>query len=333
MTHESTRTRPLSHLLGRRRALSQLGAALAAIPALKLLGCADETSGEEADSDAGTASPDASSASSNAADAGSAASDAGASSSAASARWSAVGGTAAMIAKSSYPDPFSALTATSCAPICQTTIGPCHTTSPERVDVSDGLDGLPMRISLRIVDDACEPVAGALVEIWHTNYKGIYSGRINTMCNEDEADRAAQYFRGYQITDADGRVDFDSCFPGWYTSRAVHVHVRVLTGSYDAADSASAVVITQLLWEDSLIKSMFSSHPLYATYGQPDTLLAADNVVGSITDKSPYLFDVAQMSDGAMQASKTLVVRADTSTALCSAGGSGGAGPGAPPGA
>lgn len=241
---------------------------------------------------------------------------------AASGAW-ATGGT--RVITGTYPDPFAAATATACALICQTTIGPCHTLSPERADVSDGVEGLPVLLSLRILDERCAPLEGVIVEIWHTNRLGIYSGNISAMCNTDASDRAAMYFRGYQRSDARGRVTFKTCFPGWYTSRAVHIHVRVLRGDYQASDAAAAAVITQLVFSDALVQSIFSSQAGYSARGQPDTLLARDNVVGSVSDRSPYTTDVARAADGVMLASKTLIVRdASSTTALCSIGGMGG---------
>lgn len=246
----------------------------------------------------------------------------------------ATGGTASMTAKSSYPDPFTTLTG-SCDLICETTIGPCHTDSPERSDISKGWDGIPVRVALRVVDETCTPVSNAMVEIWHTNYIGIYSGEISTMCNTDEEDRQDDYFRGYQTTDADGKVYFDTCFPGWYSSRAIHIHVRVMKGTYDPADNATAWVITQLLFTDELVTAIHTNEALYAAEGLPDTWLSTDNVVGGEEDPSPYVFDVQQMTDGAMLASKTLTIRGSLDDAQCTAEGSanmGGGGMGGPPG-
>jgi protocatechuate 3,4-dioxygenase beta subunit len=187
--------------------------------------------------------------------------------------------------------------------------------------VSDALDGIPMRLALRILDEACAPIPNAIVEIWHTNQLGIYSGNINTMCNSAAEDRAAMYFRGYQRTDANGRVDFNTCFPGWYRGRAVHIHLRVMTGEYNAADNAAASVITQLVFSDDLVREVFSQVPLYAAHGQPDTTNATDNVVGGIADRAPYIADVQRLPNGAMLASKTFIVKNATSTStVCTAG-------------
>jgi protocatechuate 3,4-dioxygenase beta subunit len=304
-------------LLARRRILEGAGLAVTLAPLLKLAGCA-------ASSQAGVgAAGSGAGAGSNETSAGAGGAGDGSTGNYAN------GGTDAITDPTSYPDPF-ASGGTSCELHCETTIGPCHTSSVEREDLSDGWNGLPMRVELRVVDRDCNPVESAIVELWHTNHLGVYSGRINTMCNEAESDRAAAYFRGYQRTDAEGRVAFNTCFPGWYSGRAVHIHVRVQTGEYDAADSATAWVITQLLFADELVLSVFGSEPLYSDQGQPDTWLGDDNVIGGESDPSPYLFDVAKMDDGVMQASKTLVIRSALTDAACSVAGASG-GMGGPP--
>lgn len=248
---------------------------------------------------------------------------------AASTAW-ATGGTAAIGDVTAYPDPFAAAGAT-CNLTCTATIGPCHTESPERQDISDGWDGLPVRLELRVVDESCTPVEDAIVEIWHTNHRGSYSGEINSMCNETATDRAAGYFRGYQRTDADGRVAFHTCYPGWYSSRAVHIHFRVLTGAYVASDSAAAEVISQLFFTDELNHSIFGDEPLYSDFGEPDTTLSTDNVVGGEDDPSPYICDVSRMADGVMLASATLVLRSMSAAACAMQGAGGGGGGGQPP--
>jgi protocatechuate 3,4-dioxygenase beta subunit len=221
----------------------------------------------------------------------------------------ATGGTSCMTDVANYPNPFTAA-ASSCPTKPDVTIGPCHTTSVERVDISNGLLGIPMRMALRIVDDSCNPVSGAIVEVWHTNYKGGYSGDINQMCTLEEADKQEDFFRGYQVTNADGIVYFNSCFPGWYNGRAVHVHVRVLTTAYDGSDNAPSAAITQLLWDDTFVDTIFTNVSLYSEFGVPNTHLSNDNVVSGVSDKQAFIFETAQMSDGTMLCSKTIVVTA-----------------------
>lgn len=207
-----------------------------------------------------------------------------------------------------------------CRLSCEATIGPCHTLSPERSDISDGWDGLPMHLQLRIVDTRCQPVEGAIVEVWHTDHGGGYSGRIAAMCNRDAADRERQFFRGWQRTGRDGVARFDSCFPGWYRGRANHVHLRVMKGDYDPSDSAQAWATTQLLFADELNHGIFGGVPLYRDRGQPDTPLDADGVIGQEPDKSPYLFEVRNVG-GVMLASKTLALRDRLDEPVCQARG------------
>ena len=336
----------LKGAFSRREALRGLGTALLAIPLAEALACSGEavTSASNSSSSSGSGSgfTSASSSSGSAGTTGSGSTSGSSSSSGSSGSsgtsgsaltgW-ATGGTAAMLARASYPDPFARGTGSTCTIDCEATIGPCHTTSPEVADPSQGWSGIPVRLSLKVVDSNCQPVQGALVEIWHTNYKGIYSGRINSMCNTAESDRAANYFRAYQVTDANGRVDFDTCFPGWYSSRAVHIHFRIQKGTYDASDSAQAWVISQFFFTDDLVKAIFANEPLYKDFGQPETLLTTDNVTGGTADKSAYVLDIQKLSDGAMLASKTIVLRAALTDSTCaltgagSGGGSGGPGP------
>jgi hypothetical protein len=154
----------------------------------------------------------------------------------------AAGGTAAMTAKASYPDPFtSALT--TCALVATTTEGPCTTaTDLLRQDISEGWSGLPVRLALQVVDTACKPLAGVTVKVWHTNREGSYSGQTpnNGMCLKQQSYSGQDFFRGAQTTDASGKVFFDACFPGWYRGRAVHIHFQTSPPACSAATASTS---------------------------------------------------------------------------------------------
>lgn len=236
------------------------------------------------------------------------------------------GGTAGMTDKANYPNPFTNAPS-GCNLICSTTEGPCTTeTTIDRVDISEGYPGIPMRIAMRFVDPNCNPISGAWVQIWHTKITGVYSGVTpsGSFCYGDEPQAEQEmYFRGSQTTDSDGVVYFDSCFPGWYSSRAVHVHFEVRMND-------STYVISQLLWDDELVDEIFTNHADYREFGLPNVHLDDDNVVGGESDKSPYLYDVQKMSDGTMLVSKTITIQSGGPG--CSAAGGGGGGMGGPPG-
>ncbi|MBX3219804.1 MAG: protocatechuate 3,4-dioxygenase [Labilithrix sp.] len=213
----------------------------------------------------------------------------------------ATGGTKSMTDAASYPDPF-ATPAAACVLAIAATEGPCTEAADQvRQDISEGYTGLPMRLALRVVDSDCNPVAGAKVKVWHTQITGSYSGDTpnNGMCLKDAADSSKHYFRGAQTTDERGRVDFDSCFPGWYRGRAIHIHYTV--------SLAGRSFTSQLVFDQSLVEEIFADHPEYKGYGQPDTSNATDNIV-SRGDLASYTLTTARMSDGAMLASKDLVV-------------------------
>lgn len=233
----------------------------------------------------------------------------------AAAAW-ASGGTAAMVNKQCYPDPFASGIGACPLVVCATTAGPCTAPAPARVDVSEGRPGLPVRLSLLLVTaDTCAPIANAVVEIWHTQVSGVYSGQTPSpgFCSGGDADAPNHsYFRGTQTTDARGRVDFDTCFPGWYPGRAMHIHFSVAIGG-------ELFLVSQLFFAQPLIQEICATHVDYVDRGQPDTSNDRDGVIGGAASFDAYVLDVARMSDGAMLASKAIAIRGSLATANCSA--------------
>ena len=217
----------------------------------------------------------------------------------------AAGGTKSMTDKATYPDPFAEVP-DSCLLVATTTEGPCTTESELlREDVSEGWTGLPVRLALRVVDESCNPLAGATVKIWHTNLEGSYSGQTpsNGMCLRDQSYASQTFFRGNQVTDADGKVFFDTCFPGWYQGRAVHIHVQVKDGSLSYR-------VSQVFFPEDVTEDVFANQSEYSGFGQPDTLFATDNIIAAIpaAERDRLILTVARMTDGAMLASKTIAV-------------------------
>jgi protocatechuate 3,4-dioxygenase beta subunit len=41
---------------------------------------------------------------------------------------------------------------------------------------------------------------------------------------------ATRYLRGVQLTDKNGIAEFSSIYPGWYSGRTIHIHVKVHLG-------------------------------------------------------------------------------------------------------
>jgi protocatechuate 3,4-dioxygenase beta subunit len=215
------------------------------------------------------------------------------------------GGTVSMTGKANYPDPFTE-SLSNCALVTTTTAGPCTTaTDLLREDVSEGWSGLPVRLVLKVVDTQCNPLSGSRVKIWHTNIVGSYSGETpsNNFCLLDQAYRTSDFFRGVQTTNAEGEVYFDTCFPGWYPGRAIHIHFQILNGN-------TSQRVSQLFFPEDLTTDIFANHPEYEGYGQPDTVFSNDGVMAAIpgAERARHILAVERMNDGAMLASKVVTV-------------------------
>jgi protocatechuate 3,4-dioxygenase beta subunit len=79
------------------------------------------------------------------------------------------------------------------------------------------------------------------------------------------------YLRGRQTTNAIGEVSFISIYPGWYVSRAPHIHLHI----YNAL--GKSLMVTQVALPEEISKIVYSQG-VYANHGQPETTNASDNV-------------------------------------------------------
>jgi protocatechuate 3,4-dioxygenase beta subunit len=100
-------------------------------------------------------------------------------------------------------------------PTLAQTEGPYFTpNSPERMMLREaGMAGTPIMLSGFVLTRSCQPVAGALVELWHSNDAGDY-------------DNEGFRLRGHQFTDDDGRYAFETIVPGLYPGRTRHFHLK-----------------------------------------------------------------------------------------------------------
>ncbi len=232
------------------------------------------------------------------------------------------GGTAGMRDIGSYPDPFinAAPQSVVSMPTCAMTQGPCYDRGiPEREDISEGKNGLPMRLGFRIVDEDYQPVTDADVDIWHCDADGIYSSETVpnvTFCTgDDPAALAARFFRGHRMTNADGVAWFNSCMPGWYGGRAVHIHATIKRSDHQGEE----FLTTQFAFPQDFLEYLFNNHSDYRIHGQPRTSYEADFVF-EMDSLDTYTFNIEQMSDGTLMAWTTIMIRSDLSDQLCKVG-------------
>ena len=141
----------------------------------------------------------------------------------------------------------------------------------DRRDVTEGYPGHPLRLGMRVVDEACEPLPGAEVEIWHADASGDYSSFEDGGSGKDEGE-GTTFLRGFQTADADGILEFLTIYPGWYGGRAVHIHLR-------ARIDGDTVLTTQLYFDEAYTEAVMATGE-YARFGPPDTTWATDALAG-----------------------------------------------------
>jgi protocatechuate 3,4-dioxygenase beta subunit len=158
----------------------------------------------------------------------------------------------------------------SCVLTPQQTLGPFFIdVGLVRTDVREDRQGIELRLALQLVDaDGCAPIRDAVVNIWHADAAGAYSGFPNQPGGIDTTGET--FLRGYQVTDADGRVGFTTIYPGWYTGRTVHIHVRVHLDS-------TTVLVSQVYSPDALTALVHTQAP-YSERGQPTTTNETDAI-------------------------------------------------------
>jgi protocatechuate 3,4-dioxygenase beta subunit len=151
-----------------------------------------------------------------------------------------------------------------------------------RSEPSDGSvsEGVPLTLAINIFDvssNSCAPLTDAQVDIWHCDARGIYSG-----VSDQGSDTTGQKFlRGYQLTDAAGKAQFTTIYPGWYSGRTVHIHFMIRT---TGANGESYEFVSQFFFDEVLSDEVYTQQP-YAAKGQRNTLNSSDNIYNSGGDQ------------------------------------------------
>jgi protocatechuate 3,4-dioxygenase beta subunit len=132
-----------------------------------------------------------------------------------------------------------------------------------RRDITEGRPGLAYDLAVKVVDaDSCEPVEDAIVDVWHCDAGGVYSGV--------EGDDGT-FLRGVQVADGTGTATFRTIFPGWYSGRAVHIHLKVIQGGQTWTG--------QLFFDAATLDEVYAGEP-YSARGPADVPNASDGIFG-----------------------------------------------------
>ena len=188
-----------------------------------------------------------------------------------------------------------------------------------RSDIREGRPGPALALALRVHDlSSCsvggpvKPVPNAVVEIWHCDAGGVYSGFATAATREPPPGRPpgapnlrggerpgglpvgassdgsyssgnpeatpsddGTYLRGAQATDANGVVRFTTIYPGWYPGRTTHIHCKVHL-------DRRTVLTTQLYFDDNLTEEIYRTIPPYTEHTVRDTRNDTDSIYADV---------------------------------------------------
>ena len=134
-----------------------------------------------------------------------------------------------------------------------------------RSDITNGKSGSALDLKVTVVDaTTCAPIRDATVDIWHADAFGLYSAFTGQGDSADIDTSAESFLRGVQSTNADGIATFTTIYPGWYSGRTTHVHLKI-----HFADRTH--VTTQLYFPDDVTNTVYSNNDAYAERGPKDT--------------------------------------------------------------
>lgn len=158
------------------------------------------------------------------------------------------------------------------------TEGPFPTKTPSSLvmtDIRSDRTGVPMTVAITIKNknSSCAALEGALVDIWHCDKDGNYSEYGGTGMQSTNY-TSVHFLRGRQTTNASGTVSFTTIFPGWYSGRAVHIHVHIYNSS------GKSLLVTQIAFPATVCDTVFTTATNFYTKGKADTTNEKDNVFG-----------------------------------------------------
>jgi len=145
----------------------------------------------------------------------------------------------------------------SCTVSPSETKGPFPIKTPSQLvleNIKSDRVGIALLINLKIENknNNCEPLSGALVDVWHCDKDGNYSEYGGTQMQQTDY-TSVHFLRGRQTSNTSGEVSFISIYPGWYQGRAPHVHVEVLSST------GSSLLVTQIAFPETISSEVYSS--------------------------------------------------------------------------
>jgi protocatechuate 3,4-dioxygenase beta subunit len=133
-----------------------------------------------------------------------------------------------------------------------------------RADIREDREGRLLRLGVRVRDaGSCQPIENAIVDVWHCDSLGIYSGFESASKGLGGSGRTDDrtYLRGAQATNEHGIVEFKTIYPGWYRGRTTHIHAKVHLDK-------STLLTTQLYTNQAFDEKVYAGEPYSGDTGR-----------------------------------------------------------------
>ena len=147
-----------------------------------------------------------------------------------------------------------------------------------RADIAEGRPGVPLALRLRVIEaGSCTPIAGARVDIWHCDARGIYSAFPGQGDSHNIDHTGKTFLRGTQMVDGNGWGTFKTIYPGWYAGRATHIHFKVFLDE-------RTVLTGQTFFPEALNEYIYGNVPDYTKRPQQRLVINANDRVAMESD-------------------------------------------------
>lgn len=169
-----------------------------------------------------------------------------------------------------------------------------YESSLRRREIAEGRPGTKLKLKVTVANankptGGCSPLSGAVVDVWHADAEGMYSNVGRDVQNVDS--RGKTFMRGHQVTDSEGRVEFETVVPGWelvkapapidVAVRTTHIHLKVFHGH--------KVATAQLYFPDDFLDQLYASTDPYRAHRQM-TAPGLNRMVDRIRNAADPLF-------------------------------------------
>lgn len=182
-----------------------------------------------------------------------------------------------------------------------------------RHDLRESQEGIDFYLDIGVIDvETCEPLPDVALTIWSCNATGSYSGYTGVdpdtvelldgwTSRADGTTDDETFLRGIQMTNDDGMAEFLTTFPGYYVTRATHIHVvaQAAAGPNSSYSNLDIQHIGQLFFDEALLSEVYALSPYSAHLATLNRTSNADDSIYSVANADGYsaLVDVDLLGD------------------------------------